>query len=167
MAASETLDRLHPQRLATAEAVLRFALAGNSTFTLRSTKTGKRFTYRVKLPGDAPDPPRLYFVSVLNGCDNETNYLYLGELRRKAGDGWSSDELWPFNRGRKSRVNEFADSMVGFTWFWRHIQERGAVPDGLEVWHEGRCGRCNRKLTDPESIARGIGPDCAEQMGIL
>jgi Family of unknown function (DUF6011) len=31
----------------------------------------------------------------------------------------------------------------------------------------GRCGapRCGRTLTDPESIARGIGPVCAEKMG--
>jgi hypothetical protein len=26
--------------------------------------------------------------------------------------------------------------------------------------HTGKCGRCGRKLTDPQSIARGIGPDC-------
>lgn len=24
----------------------------------------------------------------------------------------------------------------------------------------GRCVRCGRTLTDPESIARGVGPDC-------
>lgn len=29
----------------------------------------------------------------------------------------------------------------------------------------GRCGRCNRDLTDPESIASGIGPICAEKVG--
>lgn len=28
----------------------------------------------------------------------------------------------------------------------------------------GRCGRCNLTLTDPESRARGIGPDCWEKM---
>ena len=26
--------------------------------------------------------------------------------------------------------------------------------------HTGRCGFCNRPLTDPESQRRGIGPDC-------
>lgn len=31
--------------------------------------------------------------------------------------------------------------------------------------HEvGRCGVCNRTLTDPESITRGIGPVCAERL---
>lgn len=30
----------------------------------------------------------------------------------------------------------------------------------------GACGYCGRKLTDPESRARGIGPDCWESKGI-
>lgn len=29
----------------------------------------------------------------------------------------------------------------------------------------GQCGRCGRALTDPESIARGIGPVCAARCG--
>lgn len=29
----------------------------------------------------------------------------------------------------------------------------------------GRCGHCHRTLTNPESIARGIGPICSERMG--
>jgi hypothetical protein len=51
-------------------------------------------------------------------------------------------------------------SVVAWTWFCRHLFERDTVPDGLEVWHEGRCGRCNRKLTVPASIESGFGPEC-------
>jgi hypothetical protein len=29
-----------------------------------------------------------------------------------------------------------------------------------------RCLRCNRTLTTPESLERGIGPECANIMGI-
>lgn len=29
----------------------------------------------------------------------------------------------------------------------------------------GRCGHCHRTLTNPESLARGIGPICASRMG--
>jgi len=32
---------------------------------------------------------------------------------------------------------------------------------GFELMHEGRCGRCGRPLTRPESIQSGIGPICA------
>jgi hypothetical protein len=34
------------------------------------------------------------------------------------------------------------------------------------VWHEGRCGRCGRKLTVPESIESGFGPECASILGL-
>ena len=31
----------------------------------------------------------------------------------------------------------------------------------VQVWHEGRCGKCGRKLTVPESLTSGLGPECA------
>lgn len=39
-------------------------------------------------------------------------------------------------------------------------------PEAAAVFHgraSGRCAVCSRDLTDPESIARGIGPICAEK----
>jgi len=32
---------------------------------------------------------------------------------------------------------------------------------GCTILREGRCIRCNRKLTHPDSILSGIGPECA------
>lgn len=32
--------------------------------------------------------------------------------------------------------------------------------DACTVVESNRCGKCGRDLTDPESIARGIGPEC-------
>ena len=29
-----------------------------------------------------------------------------------------------------------------------------------ELVDAGRCARCGRRLTDPQSLERGIGPDC-------
>ena len=37
---------------------------------------------------------------------------------------------------------------------------------GYKVHHEGKCGRCGRKLTTPESCLRGIGPECWALMGM-
>ena len=36
---------------------------------------------------------------------------------------------------------------------------------GLKVMSSGRCTICGRKLTEPESIDRGIGPECFAKMG--
>lgn len=37
------------------------------------------------------------------------------------------------------------------------------TPDGLQVTAESRCGLCGHKLEDPESVTRGIGPECAQK----
>lgn len=35
---------------------------------------------------------------------------------------------------------------------------------GLQIFHEGRCGRCGRVLTVPESVETGFGPECAGRL---
>jgi len=135
-----------------------FILGGNATVTLASERTGARFTYAVKAPtkptengglviDHSNDAPR--FVKVLTGSDNEADYQFLGTI---FPDG-------RFVHGRKSRIGLGAPSAKAFAWSWQHLNV-GRVPEGLQVWHEGRCGRCGRKLTVPSSIASGFGPEC-------
>lgn len=133
-------------RLDSASAVHAYALAGNATLTLQSVRTGVRFTYRLRAARDG----KLTFVEVLTGADNEAAFAYLGTIRDDA-----------FAHGRKSEISATAPSAAAFAWTWERVAA-GHMPDTLEVWHEGRCGRCNRKLTVPESIASGIGPECAK-----
>jgi hypothetical protein len=38
------------------------------------------------------------------------------------------------------------------------------LPDFVEVWHEGFCGKCGKRLTVPNSIEIGIGPDCIKKL---
>lgn len=47
-----------------------------------------------------------------------------------------------------------------FPWLWSYINAARDLPVQVEVWHEGRCGHCGRRLTVPESIADGLGPRC-------
>jgi len=122
-----------------------YALAGNSTFTILSTKTGSRFTYRVRAPEPDGRPP-VYFVRVLTGPDNESAYTYVGMLLFNGS----------FKLGHRSTFSRTAPSVVAFDWVSRNWES-----DKVEVWHEGVCGRCGDKLTVPESIARGLGPICA------
>lgn len=127
-----------------------FALAGNATLTLRSKVSGNRFTYRIRRPGD----DRPHFVSLLNGSDNEGSYEYLGTIINDS-----------YGHGRKSKITADAMSAKAFDWFWLAMR-KNIMPIALEIWHEGRCGRCGRKLTVPESIASGIGPECAKRGGL-
>ena len=123
-----------------------FVLAGNATFTLVSERTGQRFTFRVRVSDDG----RAHFVAVLTGPDNGGDYSYLGTIRN--GRYW---------HGRRSRIGQDAPSARAFAWFAARVIERGRDAPGMIFMHEGRCGRCARKLTVPESIARGLGPECA------
>lgn len=140
-----------PSRLIDANAALRFIHAGNAYLTLRSLKTQTRFTYRVR---QAKDNATLYFVSVLTGSDNNSSYTYLGHIKRDV-----------YFHDNKSRISRDAPSAKAFEWTWRRLITNGNL-DQLEIWHEGRCGKCGRKLTVPESIEMGFGPECAGRMGL-
>lgn len=127
---------------------LAFIRAGHARFTLVSGRTGTRFTYKVRRCDDAGK--ELWFVSLLTGADNEASYTYLGTLR----------EQQSYVHGRKSRVGADAPGVKAFAWAYDALRN-GVMPRELEVWHEGRCGRCGRALTVPESVVRGLGPECA------
>jgi hypothetical protein len=151
---------VHPNLLTTAEQCRQFIQAGNATLTLRSKATDARFTYKVQAPMNRDGTARdlgadTRFVKVLTGADNDTSYSYLGYIRRGVF----------FHGGHKAKVGRDAPSAKAFAWTWRQLVQ-DALPDTVEVWHEGRCGRCARKLTVPASIASGFGPECAGRVGL-
>jgi hypothetical protein len=121
-----------------------FMMAGNSTVTFKAVKSRKHFTYKVKRAKDR----NIRFVSVLFG-DNTSEYMYIGMLTEQGN----------FIHTRGSKCHPDAASFKVFGWTWAHIRALN-IPDSVEVWHEGRCGKCGRKLTDPESIEQGLGPIC-------
>jgi hypothetical protein len=127
-----------------------YILGGHAIVTLVSRKTGARFTYRIKAPAEGDN---IRFVAVLMGPDNGADYVYLGQI-------YTRDRY--YMRGRKSTIDAAAPSAMAFAWSWFHLRD-GKLPEDLEVWHEGTCGRCGRRLTTPESIAKGMGPECARR----
>jgi hypothetical protein len=136
------------------QAIRRFVTAGRATFTLSSKRTGARYTYRasaVAPGGDRLAPTNRFFLSLLTGPDNESNFTYLGLIEHDA-----------FRLTAKSRLGEDTAPVRAARFFCRRVLQDGVVPDELEVRHEGRCGRCNRKLTVPSSIDSGVGPECAK-----
>ena len=53
-------------------------------------------------------------------------------------------------------MTEDTPSIAAFAVAFRMLAS-GVMPNSLEVIHSGRCGRCARKLTVPESVASGFG----------
>jgi hypothetical protein len=105
---------------------------------------------------DKGQPVRRWFVSNLNGPDNETDFAYIGLLDQRSGD-------IEFRMTAKSRASEDAPSVRGFRYMWTHLYADN-MPPNMVIRHEGKCGRCGRTLTVPESIDRGIGPECWGKM---
>jgi hypothetical protein len=124
---------------------LKFMFAGKSIFTFINTKTGGRFTYKIKSAKDS----NLFFVSVLTNPDT---YTYIGTCVE--GN---------YKHGKKSVVSSESQSVRVFEFMLGKLKS-GSLPDFLEVWHEGFCGKCGRRLTVPSSILTGIGPECFKSL---
>lgn len=144
--------------LSEADGFIRFITAGNATITVVSKRTGSRYTYKIKRANGGA----MFFVATLTGPNNEVDYQYLGFFDVDLLDGN------PIVRrgqtliaGRKGNAEDIR--FKGFDWLLTHTVENGVVPEQAVVYHEGRCGRCGRMLTTPESIASGIGPECAKK----
>lgn len=125
---------------------LDFIKAGNATFTVASP-TKERYTYKVTLSKKIG----LYFVSVLTGPNNRTDYTYIGRLS-------TVDHLLKITA--KSAFPRETKLVKVFNWAMEHIKTQKPVPNGYFLEHNGSCGRCGRKLTTPESIKAGLGPVC-------
>jgi hypothetical protein len=158
----QPLEGVGPSHLSDAVIAKGFILAGNATFTVRSQKTGTRYTYKVsradcsrcqKKDCQCWKYPR-YFVSLLTGPDNTGDYTYLGML----------GEQHHFKATRATGTQASGKPFLAFSYVWTYLA-RGVYPAQVEIWHEGKCGRCGRKLTVPESVERGIGPECAAKGG--
>jgi hypothetical protein len=133
----------------------KFVFAGNATFTLVG-KTA-RYTFKMRMKDSINQPGAVvYFVSLLNGPDNENNYEYIGMLTDK--------DRQTIRTSRATRVAKEAGSFKAISWFLARMAQGGEPSNTLEFWHEGRCCRCGRKLTVPSSVASGIGPECAGRM---
>jgi hypothetical protein len=138
-----------------AATVRRFVFAGDARFTLSFVSNGDpvRYTYRVRLSEGSDKWAPRFFVSLLTGPDNGSDYTTIGHVatdRRRAlyaVRGANPDTL-PFRAASR---------------FLRLLDVIQTIPDTLDVHHVGRCGRCGRALTVPESIETGLGPICSQK----
>lgn len=121
-----------------------FILGGNAVFTVNDTSLRVRHTYWIRQSGNRPD---LYFVYLLKGPDNVTDYTYIGTYSDWRG----------FCLTRASKLPEKSNPVKIIKTL---LDAGNELPLYLEVWHEGRCGKCGRRLTTPWSIERGFGPEC-------
>lgn len=130
-----------------ADKILNFMYAGDATFTIKSKATDKHFTFRVIKPKNIDKD--LYFVKLMTGPDNTSDFSFFGTVFNRS----------EFKHSAKARITPDALGVKSFNWFLRHAADPN-LAEQVELYHEGFCCRCGRKLTTPESIELGIGPEC-------
>ena len=137
-----------------------FILGGKAIFTV-ANPTGEHYTFQVNRkdpePGSQFGNQPTFFVKLLTGPDNGSDYTYLGLLT-------------PAGAVKLTRASRFTDETKPvrvIRWAVGLLFGGKALPAGYAIHHEGRCGRCARRLTVPESVESGFGPECAGRIGLV
>ena len=145
----------------------------NGTYTVEHPKHG-HFTVKLYTAQRGELAGRR-ILAMLVGPDNVSNYrgvaFWLDEEKRA--------NVWKRFRGPDSRRPINGDHWQERGWsatekrlaIWSDLAIRGTTEDEHGFWYgegyrlllESVCAVCNRKLTHPESIKTGIGPECREK----
>jgi hypothetical protein len=136
-----------------------FITAGKSIFTVElpgDFQQGRsHYTYQVRLKKAKNNYPDTFFVSLLTGPDNTSDYTYIGILNAQTGIVRTTPKS-------KFPPETFPVRLINRIFYRIWANETEIIEsNGYDLHHEGRCGRCGRRLTVPESIETGLGPECA------
>lgn len=126
----------------------------NGRFTLRNKTTGDHRTFQIRTQKkDAKFAPGKRIIGLLMGRDNTADYQSFGFVDNKGITVWTK-----FRGMMKTSAYEMFARML---WQAATKGSLATVKGDYELMVEKRCLRCNRVLTNPESIESGIGPECA------
>jgi Family of unknown function (DUF6011) len=129
--------------------------------TFQSAKTGERRTFKVKpMDRDAVREKGIkdqrFFVSFLSGPDNTRDYTYIGQIL--------NSQFTLTQKSRATGINEQTPSFVIFKAAFETLLTATIMPKMLQVTHSGRCGKCHKALTVPQSVNDGFGPECVNNV---
>ena len=116
--------------------------------TVQNTNRGTHRTFRIKKRKDtATFKPGERIISLLTGPDNTNSYTQIGTVT-------NNGHIFLWRRFDTEGYRRLTDVLVRKKHWQAH---------GLQYHAEGRCSRCGRLLTTPDSAQRGIGPECAKK----
>jgi hypothetical protein len=138
-----------------------FVLAGRSIFTIELPEDYRakhdlkpHYTFRVDHKAADGKWQETWFVKFLTGSDNVRDYSYLGLLNVENGQVRITAKS---KLGENNLVVKLLNRTLALIWA---SDINPMLEKGFGLHHEGRCGKCGRVLTTPESVERGIGPEC-------
>lgn len=142
-----------------------FVTAGRAIFTVEvpaefssENATQTHYTFKVVRKPAKDGYRETFFVNLLTGPDNTSDYTYLGIINAETGKviltkaSKFSDDTWPVRIVRRV-----------LACLWDGTTDRIEAA-GWQLHHNGYCGRCASLLTVPSSIESGFGPECIEKI---
>lgn len=123
----------------------------NGAYTISSPKGGHRtFEIRTIRKGNLKDKR---ILSLLTGPDNTSDYTAFAFVTNEGINIW-----------RKYAGDNNFRAFASLIWSLATEGDRSPFyARGYRLMLEGRCCVCNRRLTHPDSIATGIGPECGSR----
>ncbi len=141
-----------PRFIMTNLEIAKFIAAGNAEFVIEDNDTGVHQEYKVTKHKYFDDGTRRWNVLLHREIQGERGYAYLGYIEK----GMFT------HHGVHSVYDEESYEFTSFDSCFLRVGRGRDLPSNLVFYHLGRCARCGRKLTDPKSINRGLGPKCSE-----
>lgn len=133
-------------------------LAGKAIFTIFWTKDGEEhhYTYKIQKSEKNGKFDETYFVYLLTGPDNGSDYTYVGLLVNNPAQVITT---------RKSAYNHDSLPVRALNRAMLRVWDNQPFPENTGIKGEGRCGVCGKRLTRPEGLADdgyrlGYGPVC-------
>lgn len=116
-------------------------IAGNALLTFQSRATGNHLTFHI-VEAVEKGLYKVYHKGKVIGLIHSKLYQF---------------EIYP-------KAITFTPAQDGFAWIWKYCVFPEQLDKYLIIYNEGKCVRCGRTLTTPESVSMSIGPECAKQM---
>ncbi len=116
------------------------------------------YTYRITYKAANGKFAETYFVQLLTGPDNTSDFSYLGRLNAETGEVTLSTKSCAGEGSYAARIVRRV-----LACYWDNQQDK-IVTSGFDIHHEGRCCRCGRVLTHPDSVRSGVGSECAKRI---
>ena len=144
-----TLNSAKSHELIGTENIYRYMTGGHAVVTLLSD-SGKHHTYSFNAPTNKKPGEDTLFIRTLV-ADGEWGYVGMYKNR-------------DFHFTAKSQYKADSEIVKGAAFIIRLMLQEGFYNPKMHLFHEGVCSRCGRPLTNPASIALGIGPQCAAML---
>lgn len=130
-----------------------FFYAGKAEFTAHNEHTGNRVTFYVTKSNNKGYREDVYFVSCRVLGDHQNGKVFVGTIFNKTY----------FSHSKKSPLRSEHYAVRAVQWFIDNFKELENM-EYFKIYHVGNCCKCGRKLTVPDSIASGFGPDCIKSI---